>query len=151
LPGSLTWGQGKPETKVVVADARTAPAANRRARAGGNEVPAAAASNAVGTGRRPLRIIPIAVPVIITTIPVLAPFPDITTHVMDAPDHWAAFVLRDASCYLTFPSYQATVFTSAPPANFSLFPPLRAAYSHSASVGRRYRLPLWLFKRRMKS
>jgi hypothetical protein len=42
------------------------------------------------------------------------------------------------------PLYHATESTSLPPAYFSGFPPLRAAYSHSASVGRRNVPPLLL-------
>jgi hypothetical protein len=51
----LSWGQGKPETQVVVTVVRFVPVAIRRARIGGIVVPTAAAIDAVGTGRRPLR------------------------------------------------------------------------------------------------
>ena len=82
MPDSLTWGQGKPEPQVAVADARLDPVAIRRARAGGKVAPTAAALDAEGTGRRPRRVIPWALVIILIAIPVTTPFPDIAAHIM---------------------------------------------------------------------
>ena len=96
LPGSSTVGlnSGQAEAQVVVPDARLAPAAVRRPGEAGLAVPAPAAEDPARGSRNPRRIVPRRLLVIIGSVPVGTPLPDIPVHVVQAervrlePPHW---------------------------------------------------------------
>lgn len=127
------------EAEVNVLGDRMVVVAIRCARVPRILVPTTTAKNAVRAGRvriRAFRIILRTVLVIITVIPVAYPFVYISAHVIDS--HAVRLFCSNGMCFFSELSlYHATLSTSLPPEYFSLLPPLFAAYSHSASVGRR--------------
>jgi hypothetical protein len=82
-PASITRrSQAGTETEDHAAALGPVEGAVSRAAAPRREVPAAAAKHAVGTGLRPLRVVRRPVGMILLTVPVRAPLPDVPGHVV---------------------------------------------------------------------
>ena len=87
---------------------------------------------------RPRRIVPRRLRIVLPVEPVLAPFPHVAVHVVQAPGVRLLRPdrLRVAAAVALNQAYSPRSFASSPKLN-SVIVPARQAYSHSASVGSR--------------
>lgn len=102
---SLTSGYNDPESDEGVAVVRFYKIAVQRSRVAGTVAPASAARHARGTGGRPLRIVAGTFAVVLLSIQIGTPFPNIARHIVDAQivGLFSADDLRLASGISTIP------------------------------------------------
>ena len=133
-----------PKPKSAVADRRRLRRPVRNVQAGGRMVEAASSIHAVSPL---LRSRGIGLPrrfVVGSVVPVPAPFPDVPVHVEEPPGIGQLPAHRMCPLLVSFPEprMDGRVRSGRPRRNTALRLPARQAYSHSASVGRRYPAPL---------